>query len=77
MGGRLPSLSTREVLVALKKLGFDPIPGRGKGSHSFLWRADPPCGVTLPQAGDVKRGTLRSILRQADLSIDEFLDALK
>jgi predicted RNA binding protein YcfA (HicA-like mRNA interferase family) len=76
MGQRLPSLSTDQICQALQKAGFVIVPGRGKGSHVFLFRAVPPTGITVPMAKDVRRGTLRAIIREAGLSVEEFLQLL-
>jgi predicted RNA binding protein YcfA (HicA-like mRNA interferase family) len=76
MGKRLPSLSATDIVKALAKRGFREIPGRGKGSHIFVHRADPPKGITIPSEKEVKRGTLRAIIRQADLTVDDFLALL-
>jgi predicted RNA binding protein YcfA (HicA-like mRNA interferase family) len=76
MGQRLPVLSCREVVKALGKVGFREIAGRGKGSHVFVFRDDPPKGITIPSEKSIKRGTLRSIIRQADLTPDEFVALL-
>ena len=76
MGSKLPVLSGREVCTALCKAGFIQVPGRGKGSHVFLYRKDPPTGITVPNDKEVRRGTLRAILRRADLTVEEFLSLL-
>ena len=76
MSAKLPILSGRDVCAALGKVGFELIPGRGKGSHLFLRRYDPPTGLTVPNDKEVKRGTLRAILRQADLTVEEFVALL-
>ncbi len=76
MGQRLPVLSYREIVDALAKVGFREIPGRGKGSHIFIYRDVPAKGITVPREKEVKRGTVRSIIRQADLTVDEFLALL-
>lgn len=76
MGKRLPVLSAAEVVKALAKAGFAEVPGRGKGSHIFVFRQNPAKGITVPRAKEVKRGTLRSIIREADLTVDEFLSLL-
>jgi len=76
MSKRLPILSGRQVVAALSKVGFKEIPGRGKGSHVFIFRVDPPKGITVPNEKELKRGTLRAIIRQADLTVDEFLALL-
>lgn len=76
MSRQLPILSCREVVSALAKVGFREIPGRGKGSHVFVYREEPPKGITIPNQKEIKRGTIRAIIRQADLTVDEFLDLL-
>ena len=61
--------SSREVLAALRKAGFEQVSQRG--SHVKL---RDPAGrtVIVPEHREVARGTLRSILRQAGLTPDEF-----
>ncbi|HUT94427.1 MAG TPA: type II toxin-antitoxin system HicA family toxin [Thermoguttaceae bacterium] len=76
MSPKLPILSGREVYAALSKVGFSLIPGRGKGSHLFVHRSDPPAAITIPNDKEIKRGTLRAILRQADLTVEDFLQLL-
>lgn len=76
MSHKLPSLSSRDIIRALAKVGFTVIPGRGKGSHEFLYRADPPTGITIPRMKAVKRGTLRGIIRQAGLTVEQFVNLL-
>ncbi|NQU25169.1 MAG: type II toxin-antitoxin system HicA family toxin [Candidatus Nealsonbacteria bacterium] len=76
MSPRLPLLSGRQVCTALCKAGFVEIPGRGKGSHVFVYRADPPTGITIPNHKEIGRGTLRAILRQAGLTVEDFMQLL-
>lgn len=57
-------------------VGFVHVPGRGKGSHLFMFRADPRTALTIPDHREVKRGTLRAIIRKAGLSVDEFVALL-
>lgn len=76
---RLPSLSSNEVLRALRKAGFEMAPKRGKGSHTamVMQRPNEPTRlVIVPKAKDLPRGTLMSILDQAGLTNDEFLNLL-
>jgi predicted RNA binding protein YcfA (HicA-like mRNA interferase family) len=73
MTERLPSLKSREVIRALQRAGF--VVSRTSGSHCRLVHGtDPARQVTVPQhAGrDLKRGTIQGILRQAELSAEEF-----
>ncbi|MCH7752641.1 MAG: type II toxin-antitoxin system HicA family toxin [Planctomycetes bacterium] len=76
MSKSLPTLSSREVIAALKKVGFSEVASRGKGSHVFMYRAELPKGITVPKQKVIKRGTLRAIIRQADLTVEEFLALL-
>lgn len=76
MSKSLPALGSREVIAALKKVGFSETASRGKDSHVFMYRAEPPKGITVPRQKVIKRGTLRAIIRQADLTVEEFLALL-
>ncbi|MGD0495988.1 MAG: type II toxin-antitoxin system HicA family toxin [Candidatus Bathyarchaeia archaeon] len=74
---RLPLVSGREVVKALGKAGFEVV-GR-KGSHIRLKRKAPDkiYIVIVPLHSEIKRGTLKSILRQAGLTMEELLKLLK
>jgi predicted RNA binding protein YcfA (HicA-like mRNA interferase family) len=65
----LPVLSGQKAIKVLVKLGFVVV--RQKGSHVFLQRGDDT--VTVPLHNPLKKGTLKSILKQANVSLDEFL----
>jgi predicted RNA binding protein YcfA (HicA-like mRNA interferase family) len=69
----LPVLSGREVVATLERAGFTRAGQRG--SHVKLRNAKGRV-VIVPLHREVARGTLRSILRQADLSADEFRELL-
>lgn len=76
---RLPSLSSKDIVRALRKAGFDEAPQRGKGSHRAFVKKDSTGRVRLvivPQGKDIPRGTLVAILEQAGLSNDDFLQLL-
>ena len=66
----LPNLSGRECIRALSKAGF--YVRRQEGSHLVLRRDDPFTQVVVPDHKELDRGTLRAIIRQAGLSVDEF-----
>lgn len=74
MSQRLPALKAREVIRALERAGFTV--SRTSGSHCRLIHStDPARKVTIPaHSGDIRRGTLRSIIIQAGLTVAEFLD---
>lgn len=76
-GGRLPVVNGKRVIQALTKTGF--VVNRIVGSHHVLvYPGDPTRTVTVPvHAGrDLKPGTLRSIIRQAGLTVEEFVELL-
>ncbi|MFZ5736889.1 putative RNA binding protein YcfA (HicA-like mRNA interferase family) [Rhodopseudomonas thermotolerans] len=75
--GRLPVVGGRRVIQALMRTGF--VVDRIVGSHHVLvYPGDPARTVTVPvHAGrDLKPGTLRSIIRQTGLTVEEFTDLL-
>lgn len=76
---KLPILSSKKIVSALKKEGFEPAPKRGKGSHlAFVKKADGKSRlVIIPDKKEIPRGTLLSILDQAGLTKDEFMNILK
>jgi predicted RNA binding protein YcfA (HicA-like mRNA interferase family) len=64
---RLPSLSGRALVAALKRLGFEVV--RVKGSHHYLQHPDGRATVVPVHAGeDIGRGLLAKILRDAEIS---------
>lgn len=65
-----PTFKAREVAAALERAGFYRV--RQKGSHLQMKRGN--LLVTVPQhPGDLPLPVFRSILRQARMSLDEFL----
>ena len=76
---RLPSLSSRQLLAALRRAGFEDAPRRGKGSHHALMRRDADGRVRLvivPERQDLPRGTLHAILQHAGLTPKQLADLL-
>ena len=74
---KIPGLSSRELIAALKKAGFQEAPRRGKGSHRALWKAgDPPLLVIVPTRKNLPTGTVLAIMRQAGISREELLELL-
>lgn len=70
---KLPVLSGRDVVRALEQLGFEQM--RQRGSHVILQRNGVGCVVPLHR--ELKAGTLAGIIRQAGLTQDAFLGAVK
>ena len=71
---RLPQVSGSDVVRALQKAGFSV--RRQHGSHIILRRDAPFAQTVVPSHRQIDRGTLRAILRQTDLSVDEFMKLL-
>jgi len=71
---RLPRLSGRACVRALERTGF--YQRRQHGSHIILRRDDPFAQLVVPDHKELDRGTLRAIIRQAGLSVDEFKELL-
>ena len=67
---RLPRISGRDCVQALGKVGF--YLKRQHGSHMILRRDDPFAQVVVPNHKELDRGTLRAIIRQVGLGVDEF-----
>ena len=73
MTDKLPLLSGKEVIKALGKLGYTV--NDQKGSHIHL-RHSVRRPLTIPNHPEVARGTLRIIIKDADISIEKFLELL-
>jgi predicted RNA binding protein YcfA (HicA-like mRNA interferase family) len=71
---KLPVVSGADCIKALTKIGFDVV--RQKGSHITLVRQDPSTQLTVPNHKTIAKGTLRSLIRDAGLTVDEFIDLL-
>ncbi len=71
----LPVISAREVIRALLAIGYQL--DHQRGSHVVLRHTDPPHRrVTVPNHDPIAKGTLRSIIRETGLTVDEFRDLL-
>ena len=67
---KLPRTSGAAIVKTLERLGFVKI--RQSGSHVIMRRAAKGCVV--PMHREVKVGTLAGILRQAEVSQEDFID---
>jgi predicted RNA binding protein YcfA (HicA-like mRNA interferase family) len=66
----LPRISGQTCAKALSAAGFTIL--RHYGSHMILRRKDPFTQVVVPDHAELDRGTLRAIIRQAGMTIDQF-----
>ena len=66
----LPALTGRQLIRALRKIGFEVF--RTKGSHHFLRHPDGRCTVVPVHRGEtIGRGLLAQILRDCEITCDE------
>ena len=72
---KLPCISGREAVRTLEKLGFRV--ARQHGSHIILRREEPFAQTVVPDHRELDRGTLRAILRQTEISVEEFIRVLR
>jgi predicted RNA binding protein YcfA (HicA-like mRNA interferase family) len=73
---RLPTnLSGRQVRAALERAGF--VFRHQSGSHMILRCDDPYTRVVVPDHPQVRQGTLRRIIADAGLTVDQFLGLLR
>jgi predicted RNA binding protein YcfA (HicA-like mRNA interferase family) len=70
---KIPSVSFKKVIGALEKCGYKI--SRQKGSHIRMCH-DTESPITVPAHNPVARGTLRKILRDSKLSVEEFIELL-
>jgi predicted RNA binding protein YcfA (HicA-like mRNA interferase family) len=73
---KLPRISSREAIRALERLGFEKV--RQTGSHVVMKRVseEGEIGCVVPVHRELKIGTLSSILKQAKVTVEEFMENL-
>ncbi len=74
---KLPILSGEELIKILSKIGFVHI--RTSGSHAILNKIDSIKGkitIPVPLHPELAKGTLRSIMRQTDLKLEDLLNLM-
>jgi predicted RNA binding protein YcfA (HicA-like mRNA interferase family) len=70
----VPLLRPREVVRGFEQFGWRVV--RQQGSHIIMTKTGHPATLSIPNHDRVARGTLRSLIAQAGLSVAEFLQAL-
>lgn len=73
MGSKYPVLTPKEIIRTLEKFGFSYV--SQKGSHMKYSNADKV--VIIPNHSEVAKGTLKSILTMANVSLDDFIEKLE
>jgi len=71
---RLPAMTYREVVQRLRAAGFE-FDRQAKGSHEIWYNPKNKRRTTVPHhPGNLPAGTLRAIIRETGLTVDEFLE---
>ena len=73
MTEKLPLLSGRKIAQAFVRLGWEV--ARQRGSHIILVKPGHIASLSVPDHKEVARGTLRALLRSADVDLADFLRA--
>jgi predicted RNA binding protein YcfA (HicA-like mRNA interferase family) len=72
--GRLGNISGKEAVRAFRKAGWDSV---GQvGSHLVMTKQGVRVNLSIPQHKELSTGTLRALIRHANLTVDEFLELL-
>lgn len=72
---KLPIISGFKAVKALSKIGYKI--DHQTGSHMILRHEEPPHRrLTIPNHKELAKGTLRAIIRQSGLTVEEFLELL-
>ena len=72
---KLPVISGKDAVRALAKRGY--LLDHQTGSHMILRHKDPPYRrLTIPNHKELAKGTLRAIIRDAGLTVEEFVQLL-
>lgn len=72
---QLPRISGRDAVRIFESLGWSR--ARQSGSHIILVQAGHPATLSVPNHNELAKGTLRSLIRAAGLTVDNFVDAMK
>ena len=70
---RLPRVSGDEAIRAFRRFGYRTV--RQSGSHVRM-KCEGRQPLTVPRHKELKRGTLRSLIKDAGLTVEEFTRAL-
>ena len=70
----IPALSGREVVRVFESFGWSV--ARQRGSHIVMTKERENVTLSVPDHKAVAKGTMRSLIRSANLTVDEFLAAI-
>jgi len=70
----MPNLSGKQAVRAFENLGWQV--SRQSGSHIVLTKDGEMASLSVPNHKEVAKGTLRSLIRAANLTTNEFIKAI-
>lgn len=70
----LPVVSGARCIRALERAGF--VVDRQSGSHVVMYRAEPLARAVVPRHRELRAGTLRKIITQSGMTVNEFVELL-
>ena len=68
---QIPALSGNEVLKVFERFGWEF--SRQSGSHMVMTKDGEIASLSIPKHREVAKGTLRGLIRSANLTVDEFV----
>jgi predicted RNA binding protein YcfA (HicA-like mRNA interferase family) len=71
----VPVVSGREAVRVFQQFGWEF--ARQRGSHIVLVKAGSITSLSIPDHREVAKGTLRSLIRDAGLTVDQFIAAIR
>ena len=71
---QLPCLSGRDVVRVFQSFGWSI--ARQRGSHIVMVKDGEPATLSIPDHREIAKGTMRSLIHSANLTIDQFLSSL-
>ena len=72
---KLPVVSGHQAVKLFQKIGYEF--DRQRGSHVLLRHRNPPYRrLSIPQHEELAKGTLRALIREAGLTVEEFIGLL-
>ena len=71
----LPALSSQQAVRAFEQMGWEV--ARRRGSHIIMIKEGHIATLSIPDHKELAKGTLRSLIRSAGLTVGEFLEAVQ
>ena len=72
---RLPVISGKKTVRVFERAGWKI--SRREGSHIIMTKAGMPVTLSVPDHQEVRRGTLRSLIRKAGMTAEEFVSLFR